>query len=345
MILEPLTACIQQAKERIDQHGLLLSNSEALTRYVLIDPLLRALGWDTSDPELVRPEYRDTGGIADYALMAGDRPAALLEAKKFGENLSQAIDQALYYCFRQRITYMVVSDGNQWELHDAFKRDDVDTSVIKVSLQSDTTQASALKLLHFWQPNLGANSGITPPPAPVATPIAPPTPAYIPPEPTPAAPVYMADAPLLVAPYQPSAPVLPTQVHEAGWRPLPSISYQQGDKRPSGIRFNQIDAKDIASWTDVWFRVCEWVVDSGHLTDADCPVPSPTGKVRVLVDTVAQHPPSGKNPGGTDFKQPRKLSKGLFVETNYNPADSIKNAKFLLERVGINPASVELRFE
>lgn len=346
MILEPLTACIEQAKERINQHGLMLRGSEALTRYVLIDPLLRALGWDTSDPKLVRPEYRDTGGIADYALMSGDRPAALLEAKKFGENLSQAIDQALYYCFRQRITYMVVSDGNQWELHDAFKRDDVDTSVIKVSLQHDTTQAAALKLLHFWQPNLGACSGITAPPAPVAVPIAPPTPAYAPPEPAPAAPIHMADASLPVSPYQPPAPVPPTPVNEAGWRPLTSISYQQGDKSPVGIRFNQADARGLKSWIDAWVQVCEWAVATGRLTAADCPVPRPSSAgVRVIVHTAAEHPPSGRNPGGRGFKQPRKISNGLFIETNFSPSGGISNAKFLLERVGVNPSDVDLLFQ
>ena len=33
------------------RHDLL--NNELLTRYVLIDPLLRALGWDTENPEEV----------------------------------------------------------------------------------------------------------------------------------------------------------------------------------------------------------------------------------------------------------------------------------------------------
>lgn len=240
MILEPLTACIEQAKERINQHGPLLRGSEALTRYVLIDPLLRALGWDTSDPELVRPEYRDTGGIADYALMSGDRPAALLEAKKFGENLSQAIDQALYYCFRQRITYMVVSDGNQWELHDAFKRDDVDTSVIKVSLQSDTTQAAALKLLHFWQPNLGANSGITAPPTP--------------------------------APTQPEAPAANLVSASAGWTPLSQINPGINARRPNGLRFPGGETRTIKSWRDVLLETVNWLVKNGTLTAQQLPI-------------------------------------------------------------------------
>ena len=51
----------------------------------LIDPLLSALGWDTSDPGLVLPEYSSdsSSGRADYALLRPDgRPAAFIEAKK-----------------------------------------------------------------------------------------------------------------------------------------------------------------------------------------------------------------------------------------------------------------------
>ena len=35
-----------------------LRQSEMQTRYALIDPLLRELGWDTENPALVRPEYK-----------------------------------------------------------------------------------------------------------------------------------------------------------------------------------------------------------------------------------------------------------------------------------------------
>ena len=44
-------------KSRINEHRSVLQGNEAQTRMSLIDPLLRALGWDTADPALVRPEY------------------------------------------------------------------------------------------------------------------------------------------------------------------------------------------------------------------------------------------------------------------------------------------------
>ena len=59
-----------------------LRQNEALTRYALIDPLLRELGWDTEDPTLVIPEYKGVGGSADYALFSGDKLLMIVEAKK-----------------------------------------------------------------------------------------------------------------------------------------------------------------------------------------------------------------------------------------------------------------------
>ena len=54
----------------MEEHGSELRQSEALTfRYALIDPLLRELGWDTTDPALVIPEYQSGNGRADYALI------------------------------------------------------------------------------------------------------------------------------------------------------------------------------------------------------------------------------------------------------------------------------------
>ena len=71
MPLESLLTLVEKLRKRIDAHGDALRQSEALTRYVLIDPLLRELGWDTEDPVLVRPEYREAGGSADYACSVG----------------------------------------------------------------------------------------------------------------------------------------------------------------------------------------------------------------------------------------------------------------------------------
>lgn len=58
---------LQKVRGLIAQHGAALQQNEMLTRYMLIDPVLRALGWDTEDPDVVVPECTTANGRMDYA--------------------------------------------------------------------------------------------------------------------------------------------------------------------------------------------------------------------------------------------------------------------------------------
>ena len=80
MPLESLLKLAETLKTRVSVHGAELGASEIRTRYALIDPLLRELGWDTSDPSAVIPEYSSGSGRADYALMSTGKPAIMVEA-------------------------------------------------------------------------------------------------------------------------------------------------------------------------------------------------------------------------------------------------------------------------
>ena len=75
MVLDDLHELIETLQTRIDQHASALQQSEALTRYALIDPLLRALGWDTGDPSQVLVEYRSSVGIGGLCAPGSGRKA------------------------------------------------------------------------------------------------------------------------------------------------------------------------------------------------------------------------------------------------------------------------------
>ena len=57
-MLDELVDVIETLKSRINEHRSVLQGNEAQTRLSLIDPLLRALGWDTADPALVTAGVR-----------------------------------------------------------------------------------------------------------------------------------------------------------------------------------------------------------------------------------------------------------------------------------------------
>ena len=102
MPLESLLGLVETLRERAQNHRDALTASEALTRYALIDPLLRELGWDTSDPAMVMPEYRSGSGSADYALLTNGSPAMMVEAKKLGTPLQDSVvAQGINYCLME----------------------------------------------------------------------------------------------------------------------------------------------------------------------------------------------------------------------------------------------------
>ena len=84
-----LERTVRELKARAIAHRDYIQGHETRTRVLLIDPLLRALGWDPENPDEVRLEYKLTAGQPDYALMKGGRPVAVIEAKKLGTRLSQ----------------------------------------------------------------------------------------------------------------------------------------------------------------------------------------------------------------------------------------------------------------
>lgn len=65
---------------------------EAQTRYAIIDPILSALGWDTSDPKECRPEWQFKGSKqrVDYALFSGNTPANSPAEMRFPSSSSSA---------------------------------------------------------------------------------------------------------------------------------------------------------------------------------------------------------------------------------------------------------------
>ena len=53
MLLDDLVGVIETLQQRMEKHRFVLQANETRTRMALIDPLLSALGWDTTDPGLV----------------------------------------------------------------------------------------------------------------------------------------------------------------------------------------------------------------------------------------------------------------------------------------------------
>ena len=100
MVLDNLQSAIEKLQKTIEAHRGYLAENETRTRQLLIDPLLRRLSWDVSNPNIVQLEYRVKKLRADYALMSKGKPLAVIEAKRLENDLGddqirQAVTSAI----------------------------------------------------------------------------------------------------------------------------------------------------------------------------------------------------------------------------------------------------------
>lgn len=170
--MDKLLQVIEDLRKRIKDHRDLLSKSEALTRYVLIDPLLRALGWDTENPDRVRPEFSTSEGTPDYALILGGEPLIMVEAKALGADLSKAQDKGFQYCWKNKVRFFAVSDGDKWRVSDVQHMGGQE--LLTATLSAENPGDTARRLLALWYP---AMPELKPPPPSVVVPPPPPPPA------------------------------------------------------------------------------------------------------------------------------------------------------------------------
>ncbi len=160
MALDDLQQVIEKLQEMIGRHRDYLSENETRTRQVLIDPLLQALGWDVSDPDIVQLEYKVKQKRADYVLMWNGKPIAVIEAKRLGSSIEDnETTQVHAYANQNGIPYMIATDGDRWEMYEVFKQAPLaERQLMKFQLSQQLAHENTLQALRIWKPNLGSGS-------------------------------------------------------------------------------------------------------------------------------------------------------------------------------------------
>lgn len=309
-----LRVLVEKLRERIDNHGNALRQSEALTRYALIDPLLRELDWDTADPDLVIPEYKTDDGPADYALLRNDEPLMIVEAKKLGTSLrDRVLTQGLTYCQMQGTRYCSVTDGRRWEIYDTHNTGPKDEKrIVEFDLKSGSAAEVCLKALVLWKLNVEAGH-IGPAQAPVVEPA-----------PNPPAP------PEVLIPQTPPQPA--GDEHE--WQLLSEL--KEGDPYPVEISFPDASVVQVTTGTSLLVRVACWLISNNHLTPSQCPVRWRPGGERYIVHTEPVHG-TGKR-----FRRPSKVGS-LYVD-RVSGTRSAPASLSIIEHVGQDPTQFKVRF-
>ena len=122
--LANLTESLSQVLASAELNISTLNNNEAATRAVLIDPILRALGWNTGNPIMIEVEKTFLQARVDYALYDSNGDVkVIIEAKKLGADLNnQSILLSLVnYAFTSGVKDIFLTDGLTWNHFTGFE--------------------------------------------------------------------------------------------------------------------------------------------------------------------------------------------------------------------------------
>ncbi len=123
MELPDISSTITRVRELIGKHSQTYEKNEEAVRNQLVNPILRSLGWDPEDPDMVVPNIRmQEGHIPDYALKKNNKTVLFIEAKNLGTQLEgiEVIRQLSKYCYEEGTAYGVLTNGQLWLLFEAF---------------------------------------------------------------------------------------------------------------------------------------------------------------------------------------------------------------------------------
>ncbi|MCY3555712.1 MAG: type I restriction enzyme HsdR N-terminal domain-containing protein [Gemmatimonadetes bacterium] len=309
-MLDELVGCIDDLKERISKYRNSINESETRTRMQLIDPLLRVLGWDVSDPQYVVPEYKVSDGWADYALLRDDgKPAAMVEAKKLDEFLkSTHRAQMLKYAIELGIPYTGLTNGNHWEIYNVFEPVPMEEKkILDVSILDKHSHEIALKLLLLWRCNLDSTNTVT------------------------------ANEPVLVdiqnsGPTPPPPPDPPS----SNWKVLSDYEPPANTSAPIALRLWDNTERQVNHWYEVLTIVAEKLYEDSVLRVEHAPIQWSPKIYSIHTQPI--------HPTGKEFYSYKEIGNSvLFVNVNLNARQVRASTKNLLKKYKIGAEKIYLK--
>ena len=125
MSVKDVEDAIRHAKDMFE-YPYNLVRIEAYNRYIVIDPIIRALGWKTENPDECMVEWprgKKRVRWVDYAFFLdrhADNPIMIIEAKGLGKVAARPETQITKYIKGRKPTVLkrgVVTDGNAWHIY------------------------------------------------------------------------------------------------------------------------------------------------------------------------------------------------------------------------------------
>lgn len=283
----------EELKRRIDEHGNYLRESEYRTRIMLVDPLLRMLGWNVEDFHCVEIEYRTAESVnerADYVLKNDKSKVAIVEAKRLGTTIGWAERrQAKEYADYAGVSQCVLTDGARWLLYDLNQGRNPETMQpwIEFDIDNDVPEQLILYSLALWQQWLTPEVGSSP----VSN--------------------------LFFDSGVDNTQSTNSVTNEQQEQELPNDSPEDSSNwcsferklppqhtKPIKLKIGNRPEETVMSWQNAIHKVVAWLADEETLSINHCPIGT---KTYTFIGREAV------NPNGTPFENPQQLSNSLIL--------------------------------
>jgi len=326
---------IETVVERIKKYRSLYEQSEMQVREGIVNPILRGLGWNPENPEEVQHNVSSEEGIPDYSLFKNNKKVLFIEAKKLSIDIEkrEVIRQLANYCFGEGMKYGALTNGSIWVLFRAFQEgttlaervvwktdienDDITATIRKLNtiskenIEGIETLIKKLQILdEIWQSLLEEPRDLVKGFVPIFDGLI--REGY---------PDYEFDHSEIEDFISERVKELISPTEETVIEPGPITE----PTRPREMKIGT-DTYEIRNSYDILVNTAEWLIRNRKLKREDCPIVS--GHRRYLVNIQAKHR------YGDDFRAPKRLSNGLYIEAHYSTANCINKARRLLERYG-----------
>lgn len=322
----------EEAKRRIQNYQNDLCNSEFRTRILLIDPVLRLLGWDVENPDLVVLEYQPAASnrrLADYVLKNNGDNVAIVEAKNTNTRIDdlEHREQADNYARYAEVRFFVLTNGVTWLL---YKRDLMTSlesllPIVRFDVVHDEPYQCALAALSMWRPNLVPDSG---PPSEAAES------------------VFISPNLAQERPSSESAEQTEQQLTDSSLQDFEERYTLISERRfprhatPTRLEIGDDVEEEVNSWLDVIHEVVAWLVGEEILRENDCPI---SANKYTFIGREAV------NPDGTAFIRPRSLPNGLVLQRGLTTVDQWQRLRKLLQQLeaqrNVDPSQIRVFYE
>lgn len=307
--LSNLCETIEQAKEAASRYEPVLRKNEAATRAVLIDPILRALGWDTANTSMVEVEKKDGDSIADYALYDtnGD-VVVIVEAKAAGTKLTDQVALTLvHYAFQFGAKRLFLTDGLSWRYYCDFAPGSVKPERT-IDLAHDGIVDAAAYLVQrldaaiFW-PERPTVDELSQKVSQLESEIA--------------------SLRSNLDKVKESLNQVPPKPPDLHFLELAKIQDVKG-RKPRALRLPDGSIIQVAKWSEVLRECCKWALNAHPAL----PLPLLDDAGRTVELLGFKQPPTGIN-----YVVQQHQGQTIYVRTTYDANHSVANAQHILDQV------------